>query len=235
MRALLAGRLEEADERAAHALAVGAHAEPVTAAQYYAVQLIAIRRDQDRIGELEAAIRQVMEQYPNRLGYRAALALLLAETGRLDEARVEVASLEVDGIPEDVDWLTTMTMLADLAADLGDVGRAHRLYALLEPYAEVNVVIGLGVVCEGAAARYLGRLAAATGRQEEARHHFELALERNAALGASMCLARTQLDYAQTLGPARSARARELIESASATARELDLPALARRTAALLS
>lgn len=235
MRALLAGRLGEADDLAARALAVGARAEPVTARQYYAVQLIAIRRDQGRMGELEAAIRQAMEQYPNRRGYRAALALLLAETGRLDEARAEVASLAVDDIPEDVDWLTTTTMLADLAADLGDVGRARRLYALLEPYAEVNVVIGLGVVCEGAAARYLGRLAAATGRQEEATHHFELALERNAALGASICLARTQLDYAQALGPARSARARELIESASASARELDLPALARRAAALLS
>jgi len=128
-----------------------------------------------------------------------------------------------------------MTMLADLAADVGDAARAERLYALLEPYADVNVVIGLGVVCEGAAARYLGRLAAAIGRPEEAKRHFEHALQRNAALGAPMCLARTQLDYAETLGPPRSARARELIESAASAARELDLPALALRAAALLS
>ncbi len=231
MRALLEGHLEEADKLAARALAIGARAEPVTARQYYAVQLIAIRRDQGRMGELEEAVRQVSEQYPNRLGYRAALALLLAETGRREEARAEVDSLAVDEIPEDVDWLTTMTMLADLAADLGDATRAERLYALLEPYGEVNVVIGLGVVCEGAAARYLGRLAAAIGRPEEAKRHFEHALERNAALGAPMCLARTQLDYAQTLGPARSARARELVESAASAARELGLPALARRAA----
>jgi hypothetical protein len=105
---------------------------------------------------------------------------------------------------------------------------------VLQPYATANVVIGLGVVCEGAAARYLGRLAAATGRREEASRHFELALQRNAALGASICQARTQLDYSEALGPARSARARELIASASATARELDLPALARRAAALV-
>ena len=51
----------------------------------------------------------------------------------------------MDDIAEDVDWLTTMTMLADLAADVGDAARAERLYALLEPYADVNVVIGLGV------------------------------------------------------------------------------------------
>jgi DNA-binding SARP family transcriptional activator/tetratricopeptide (TPR) repeat protein len=233
MRALLEGRLGKADRLATQALAVGARAEPVTAAQYYAVQLIAIRRDQGRMSELEQSVRQAIEQYPNRLGYRAALASLLAEIGRVDEARDEVDSLAVDQIPEDVDWLTTMTMLADLAADLGDAERADRLYALLGPYAEVNVVIGLGVVCEGAAARYLGRLAAATGRREEARRHFELALERNAVLGASVCLARTQLDYAQALGPARSRAARELIESAASAARQLDLPALARRAAAL--
>ncbi|TMM06819.1 MAG: hypothetical protein E6G05_03735 [Actinobacteria bacterium] len=235
MRALLEGHLEEADKLAAQALAIGARAEPVTARQYYAVQLIAIRRDQGRMGELEEAVRQVSEQYPNRIGYRAALALLLSETGRPDEASTEAASLEVDDIAEDVDWLTTMTMLADLAADVGDAARAERLYALLEPYADVNVVIGLGVVCEGAAARYLGRLAAAIGRPEEAKRHFEHALQRNAALGAPMCLARTQLDYAETLGPPRSARARELVESAASAARELDLPALALRAAALLS
>jgi len=63
MRALLEGHLEEADKLAAQALAIGARAEPVTARQYYGVQLIAIRRDQGRMGELEEAVRQVSEQY----------------------------------------------------------------------------------------------------------------------------------------------------------------------------
>jgi len=34
------------------------------------------------MGELEEAVRQVSEQYPNRIGYRAALALLLSETSQ---------------------------------------------------------------------------------------------------------------------------------------------------------
>ncbi len=232
MRALLEGRLDQADALAARALAIGARAEAVTAAQYYAVQLIAIRRDQGRMGELEPAVRQVIEQYPTRLGYRAALGLLLYETGRLEEATAEVSSLSLKEIPEDVDWLATMTMLADLCADLGDAQRAEDLYALLLPYVDVNVVVGLGVVCEGAAARYLGRLAAATGRQGDAQRHFELALEKNATLGAPVCLARTQLQYAQALG-LRSARGRALFKDAAATAGELGLRALARRVAAL--
>jgi hypothetical protein len=232
MRALLSGRLEEADALTARALAIGARAEPVTAAQYYAVQLIAIRRDQGRMAELESAVTQVSGQYPNRLGYRAALALLLSESGRQEAARAEVSSLALEEIPEDVDWLTTTTMLADLCADLADAPRAEQLYALLLPFVDVNVVIGLGVVCEGAAARYLGRLAAVTGRRREAERHFEQALEQNAALGAPACLARTQLEFAQALG-LRSARARALLDSASVAARELGLPAIARRASAL--
>jgi tetratricopeptide (TPR) repeat protein len=232
MRALLDGRLEEADALAARALAIGARAEAVTAAQYYAVQVIAVRRDQGRMGELESAVRQARELYPSRIGYRAALALLLCEAGRREEARAELSSLRLADIPEDVDWLPTMTMLADLCADLGDAARAEQLYRLLAPYADVNVVIGLGVACEGAAARYLGRLAAVIGRRGDAERHFEQALEQNAALGAPVCLARTQLDYAQTLG-LESSRARELVESASAAARELSLPAIARRAGAI--
>lgn len=234
MWALLAGRLERADRLAQQALALGARAEAVTAAQYYGVQLIAISREQGRIAGLEPAIRRLLAEYPNRLGYRAGLALLLVETGRFDEARDEVALLDPDEVPEDVDWLTTMTLLADVCAELGDVERAKRLYSLLLPYAEVNVVIGLGALCEGAAARHLGRLAALTGSFEDAGRHFERALAGNEALGATVCLTRTRLDYAEALGGGAwtgggGTRARELLEAASSTARELPLPALSDR------
>ncbi len=245
MRALLEGRLSDADQLAQQALALGARAEAITAAQYYGVQLIAISREQGRMGGLEPALRRLLAEYPSRLAYRAALASLLVEGGRLDEAREQVAALELDEIPEDVDWLTTMTLLADVCAELGDAGRAKRLYTLLLPYAEVNVVIGLGALCEGSAARHLGRLAAVAGSFEDAARHFERALARNEALGATVCLTRTRLDYAQALaggpgareatGGARAreatsgARARELLEAAGSAAHELPLPALAER------
>ncbi len=227
MRALLAGRLKEADQLAQQALALGARAEPITAAQYYGVQLIAISREQGRMGGLEAALRRMIDEYPSRLAYRAGLALLLVETERPAAARTELAELELDQVPEDVDWLTTMSLLADVCAEVGDVERAERLYSLLLPYAEVNVVIGLGVVCEGAAARHLGRLAAVSGHAADMERLFERALERNEALGAKTSLARARLDYAQALGQGR--RARELLEAAASVAREQQLPALARR------
>ena len=235
MRALLAGSLSVADQLAAEALAAGGPSEAVTASQYYAIQLLAIRRDQGRMGELEQAARKLVEENSARPAWRAALATMLCEEGRLDEAREEFSRLAVgdfDDIPKDLDWMIAMTLLSDVCADLGDGERAALLYARLEPYADVNVVIGLAAVCLGSAASFLGKLAATMGEAEVARGHFERALLANTALGAPGCLARTQVDYARALGP-DSPRGAELLAAANRTAADLGLGAVARKVAAL--
>ena len=86
MSALLSGQLDRADVLASEALAAGAPAEAVTASQYYAIQVLGIRREQGRMGELEHAARQLVDDNPGRPAWRAALATLLCEEGRLDEA-----------------------------------------------------------------------------------------------------------------------------------------------------
>ena len=56
-----------------------------------------------RMGELEQAARQLVEENPDRPAWRAALATLLCEEGRLDEAREEFARLAAErfrGHPE---------------------------------------------------------------------------------------------------------------------------------------
>ena len=58
MRAHLAGQLDRSEHLAGEALAAGASAEAVTAPQYYSIQLLALRREQDRFGELEGPARQ---------------------------------------------------------------------------------------------------------------------------------------------------------------------------------
>ena len=121
----------------------------------------------------------------------------------------------------------TVTLLCDLCAALGDGRRAALLYELLLPYAGVNVVAGIAVVCLGSAARYLGKLAATTGREREAVGHFERALEQNARLQAPVLLAHTQLDFAAALGG--GGRASRLIDEAAATAVSLGLPWAALR------
>ena len=72
MRALLAGHLSTADRLAAEALAAGIRSEPVTAPQYYSIQLLAIRREQSRMAELEGAVRELVNKQsrPARRGVR---------------------------------------------------------------------------------------------------------------------------------------------------------------------
>jgi len=234
MRALLAGALDRAERLAAEALAAGAPAEAVTASQYQAIQILGIRREQGRMGELEAAARRMVADQPGRVAWRAALANLLCEAGRPEEAREEferLAAHDFEDVPKDLDWMIAMTLLSDVCADLGDAERAALLYAKLEPYADVNVVIGLAAVCLGSASSFLGKLAATMGRSEKASEHFERALAANTALQAPGCLARTQVDYARALGGDR--RAGELLDAAGETAERHGLGAVARKVAAL--
>ena len=231
MRALLDGSLQEAEELATEAVAMGAPAESVTAPQYHLMQLVAIRREQGRTGELEHALAEMVATQPHRPGWRVALAMIEHEAGRPEKARQVLEALAPQEIPPDGEWIPTVGMLAQLSTVLGDRERAATLYDLLIPYAQNNIVRGIGATCLGPVARLLGRLSALLGREEDSRRHFEDALRSAAALRAPALLARVQLDYAETL--ARGPRAAGMIDDAAATAQDLGLTALARRARAL--
>jgi tetratricopeptide (TPR) repeat protein len=74
---------------------------------------------------------------------------------------------------------------------------------------------------------------------EDAEAHFEAALDLNARLGGWPWLARTEHGYAQTLlarhRPGDAERARELLQRALATARNLGMTTLAERAQAQLA
>ncbi|MGZ4194577.1 MAG: ATP-binding protein, partial [Solirubrobacteraceae bacterium] len=232
MLALLDGRLEEAEQLAAAAMSSGIRSEGVTAPQYFAVQVLYLRREQARMGELEDAVREALGTNADRAAWRAGLALLLHETGRTEEARSEFDLLARDGfgwIPRDGDWMVVSALAADLAHALDDAPRAALLYDLLTPFADTNVVIGLGAVCLGATSRYLGRLALTLGRRADAVAHLRHAVAANASLQATVELAHARVDLAWALGAGREAV--EMLEAAEAAAAELRLPAVARRAA----
>jgi len=234
MLALLDGQLARAEQLAAEALAGGVPGEGVTAAQYYAIQLLAVRREQGRMGELENAARQLVGENPARPAWRAALATSLWETDRLSEAHAEfeqLASAGFEDIPMDGDWITTMTLVCEICTAVGDPRRAARLYEAMLPYADVNAVAGVGVACLGPTARVLGKLATALDRGGDATRHFERALEISERLGAPVLLAHTQLDYAAALGG--GSRAAELIAQAAETAQRLGLSSVARQASRL--
>jgi tetratricopeptide (TPR) repeat protein len=234
--ALIEGRLAEAEEAAGEALAAGGPAEDVAAAQYFAIQLLAARREQARMGELVAAARQMVANNADRPAWRAALVVALCESDQAESAEPELAqllTLGFDQVPYDGDWLSAMTLLCDACTALNARAHMAELYEALLPHGDVNAVAGLGTMCFGSVARYLGKLAAALGRSSAAERHFERALEANRALGSPVLVAHTQLDWAAALGA--GTRAERMIGEAARTAEELGLTAIARRASRLRS
>jgi DNA-binding SARP family transcriptional activator len=231
MIALMEGRLADAERLAQEGLSIGMRQDAVTAGQYYAGQLLAIRREQLILTELEQAARQLVEANQDRPIWRLALAILLCDGGRLDEGRVVLEPFTeevVRSLTRDLDWTMTMTVLAEAAVILEDRPRARLLYELLAPYAGTVCLIGAGAVCRGPLDAYLGELALTAGERERAQSHLRAAIELNHRLRAPLPLAYAQIEYARALGPGEQARS--LLREARTGAATLAVPRLERRT-----
>jgi DNA-binding NarL/FixJ family response regulator len=113
------------------------------------------------------------------------------------------------------------------------VRRAATLYQCLLPHAGYNILVGPTAACYGAAARYLGMLAATMSRWPEAQSHFENALAMNTRMGAKPWLAHTQHAYARMLlrrgHPDDADKAAVLLTAALGISRAIGMPALEER------
>lgn len=240
-RALLAGRFDEAEQLAQETLAIGQRGQAENALHYYAQMMFSVRREQGRLAEVEGAVRGFIELYPAIPAWRAALALLLIELGRPDEARAEFEQIAEGGFaafPRDANWLIAITLTAEVCGALGDAARAAELYRMLEPYAGRNVVVGRNATYNGSASRLLGILATARGEYAVAERHFEEAQRMHAAMKTRPWLARTQVDYAELLlarrGPGDVERATGMLADAIVIADALGMVVLAEKARRLV-
>jgi hypothetical protein len=228
-RAILDGRLPEAERAAQANLALGRRIDSPHALSVHASHLTLIRLIQGRAGELAPTVGSFADRLDRPI-VRASLAWVLLEAGRREAAQRElnrVLASDFEEQPRDWFWLATVASLAIVAAGVGDRDAAGRLYDWLLPYAERNVVVGMSAGCLGSAARYLGLLAAALGRFAEAERHFEASLAINARLRAFTFLFDAQSEYAALLrrraAPGDAARAERLLEEATALRARLGL------------
>jgi DNA-binding SARP family transcriptional activator len=231
MISLMEGRLTDAERLAQEGLSIGMRQDAVTAGQYYAGQLLAIRREQLSLTELEQAARELLAANEDRPIWRLALAILLCDGGRLEEGRAVLEPFSepvVRSVTRDLDWTMTMTVLAEAAVILEDRPRARLLYELLAPYAGTVCLIGAGAVCRGPLDGYLGELALTFGERDRALGHLRAAIELDRHLRAPLPLAYAQIEYARALGPSDHARA--LLREARTGAATLAVPRLERRT-----
>jgi DNA-binding SARP family transcriptional activator/tetratricopeptide (TPR) repeat protein len=239
MLALAAGRLTEADELVAQALALGERAQRGAAIPVHCLQRYTLCDFRGGLEEVEPAICDLVAEHPARPVFRCVLVHLHARLGRLPEAKRALGDLARDSfsaLPFDQEWGYGMSLLAETSGLLGDTDSAAILYRLLLPWAALNVVDQAEGI-RGSLARYLGLLATTTRRSEEAEQHFEDALAMNAQMGARPWLAHTQNDYARMLlargGPGDRGRAQQLVNAALATYRELSMESYAASASAL--
>lgn len=225
MRASVDGRYADAERLAIQAFELGRRVQHPDAIQIFGGQIAAIREAQGRLAELEGPLRALIQGADRESGYNAALAVLLLQTGRVDEARREFEQCMRDDFHAAVEerfWLSSMTFLAHLCTELGDAARAHVVYQRLWPYRDHGVVGGRAATYFGATARYLGRLAAtiATGGPPPDRGrdgatvggatiplpdhaaaiaHFEAAIAFDSRMGARRWVAVAQCDLSEFL------------------------------------
>jgi tetratricopeptide (TPR) repeat protein len=238
MRALLDGRLEEAERLARGALEIGGlrQSEYVPYLFEHAL-LVTIRWMQGRLGELQEAIRFHGERYTSLARWRNALVAVDLADEPAARAEVERHALrDFADLPRDGLWLLHLCSLAEACVLLGDERRAARLYQLLSPYADRNA-ISMTTMPFGPVALRLGMMAATLGRWEEAERRFQLAMERCTQLGAPAITARVLYERSRMLvargEEADLASAAELLARAEGICRELDLPGIGNRVAAL--
>jgi tetratricopeptide (TPR) repeat protein len=239
-RAILAGNLEEAETLAAEALQIGSNCGMPEAAWVFAMQMLAIRRQQDRLVEMEEALTRAADESPTFPMLRALLAALYCEVDKSDKAQ---GLLEVDAANNFADfsyeltWLDSMAAYAEACARLGNIETAGRLYERLAPWHQ-QFVFASAVAPAGAVAFYLGMLATVLTRYDRAAAHFSEAMEIHERLRAPYWIACTRLEWARVLltrrQPGDTDRARQLLGQALATARELGLANVERRAVELL-
>jgi len=219
-RHLLAGRIDEAEKATLDAYRLGEAIGQLDAGAFLAGQIMMVRWDQGRLGELEPMLEGVARDYPGLPAFRAVLALAYCETGRPGLARDLFEREAASGFAAfryDPLWLCAFLLLGEVCHQLGDAERAGALYERLAPWRGQLGFSGVSVF--GSVAHYLGQLAATAGRLDVAEADLAEAADVHERLDAPVFLARTRLALARLL--ARRAGAGDSVRAAALTAEAL--------------
>jgi class 3 adenylate cyclase len=192
-RALLAGRIDDADEAMAAAADASLRA---------GVSGHAIRRNSDSLrclllwekgqhGEALAVVEAMVAAVPDEPFWHVLHAALLVEVGRTADAQsIYDKCMAEPGPPLDPTWLSAMVLLAETACALGDRAGADRLYQRLEPFAGRIAWNNVGAF--GLVDLALARLRLTSGDAAAAARHAASAAHLADRINAPRWLARTQ-------------------------------------------
>lgn len=231
LRLILDGDAEGA-ERQAELLFEQSPRSGTVARALYTTQIGMIRWMQGRVDGAEEGFLAARREYPEQLLWPASLAWLWLLQGRKTSSETLLRSLPPpEEIPRDRYWLSTITVLAEIATLSGSRENALRLRELMRPFADHLVPVGIGVSFWGTAARTLGLLEERLGFLEDARGHLEQAVETSGRIGALAWHAEAQIELAEFAlrHNIPEIPAYELLAEARATSESRGFPALAQR------
>jgi DNA-binding SARP family transcriptional activator len=235
MRLIVEGRFAEAERDAHETLNFGMRAWPDPARANYYQQMFMIRREQDRLAEIESDVAGLVSQYPGLPLWRCLLSLIHLETDREDEARATFDDLAEDrfgSLPRDWFWLANLALLSEACLAFDDTDAASDLYELLEPYDGRLISPGTDAICLGPVSYYLGLLAATVNDRPRALNHFRDSAMLARSLGFWPWFGYSYLRYAEfgSGHAASEANDREMLKRARDLAQRLGMPRLLRLT-----
>lgn len=197
LRLILDGEADQAEQLAKN-LFEHSPRDGTTTRALYTTQIGMIRWMQGRIDGAEEGFLTSRREYPEQLLWPASLAWLWLLQGRRTASESVLQSLPpLDEIPRDSYWLSTLTVLAEIATISGSRENALQLREMLLPYAGHLVPVGIGVSFWGTAARTLGLLEERLGLLQPARKHLELAIETSSRIGALAWHVEAQIELAE--------------------------------------
>jgi class 3 adenylate cyclase/tetratricopeptide (TPR) repeat protein len=237
--ALLTGDPDRAEELASAALEIGTESGQPDAFGFYGAELIGVRRQQGRYGELVPMIEQIAAENPALPVFRSTLAEGHMEAGSVDTARqmLEVAAADLTSLPYDVVWIFAVASYADVATELRAEAPARLLLELLAPFDDQ--VLFIGATAGSSVAYYCAGLESVLGRYDEAETHFAQAAQLNGRGQMEFAAAVTHLQWGRMLsarrGPGDLERARDLLTQALDAAATRGYGSIARRATSALS
>jgi tetratricopeptide (TPR) repeat protein len=173
--------------------------------------------EDERYDEALEALRGGPADGPVRYVGHVLAARVAARRGDLARARAELAAAREFGLP--MTDPVSANLLGEALAAAGDRADIEAVYEAFLPRSRGLVNLGItAMAIDGPVSRLLGLLAAALGREESARRHFDDALSQLAALDAPRWTARTRreaerVQRARAVEPERSAAPRFAIDA----------------------
>lgn len=212
-RALYRGEYTEAERLLHESMDTYGHAVAYAHFMFAGVMFqLQFQRDLVEPSESSILFTEMMDlPYPWERALRTTLLLRQVRSGQTEEARRAFEHLAAESFTDvvrDEHWLVTMAGFALLAIELDDRPRVQRLRDLLAPHESLFLVHDQLRSANGSAAAVLGNLAAHLGDRNAAIAHYESAMERERALGATPARLASSAGLVCVLGAGKDAAGR---------------------------